>query len=283
MTFTPFMGQLTVLRLGSRIAALAVSLFVLSMPVQADDGTSVDLELILAVDISGSVDDDEAILQRDGYIQAFRDPQVIEAIQSGFKGAIAVTYMEWAGSHHQQVLVDWSRIDDADSAGAFADALSLIPTRVDFFTSISAMIDAAITQFARSPFEGTRRVLDISGDGANNQGDFVTNARDRALALGFTINGLPIVNDRPSRYGRLQIPNLDLYYIDCVVGGSRSFIIVANGFEDYARAVRRKLILEIADALPAAEPERLLHQAKGRVRPPCTVGEQRRRNLEDEY
>ncbi len=261
-------------------AAVAVFLS-FAAPVRAQP---VDLELVLAVDISGSVDDAEASLQRSGYINAFRDPEILKAIQGGRHGAIAVTYMEWAGGHHQMFLVDWKRISDEESALDFADALAFEPITINVWTSISGAIDAAIAAFERNPYEGRRRVIDISGDGANNDGGFVLPARNRAISAGLTINGLPIVNDRLSRYGRPQIPNLDYYYIDCVVGGPGAFIIVANGFEDYARAVRRKLILEIAGATPA-KPLRATGflPADGHFRPPCNVGENLRRGWEDDF
>jgi len=242
----------------------------------------VDLELIIAVDISGSVDDDEAYLQRQGYIKAFRDPKVVEAIKSGPLGAIAVTYFEWAGSHHQLTLVDWSFINNAQSANEFADALAFEPVMVNVWTSISGAILAGLDNFSRSPFKGKRRVIDISGDGANNDGPPVNLIRDQALKTGITINGLPIVNDKPSRYGRKQIPNLDYYYIDCVIGGPGAFIIVANGFEDYARAVRRKLILEIAGIQPKpSTPQTGIIPAYGELRPPCNVGENLRQDWDD--
>lgn len=244
----------------------------------------VDLELIIAVDISGSVDDDEAHLQRQGYIKAFRDPKVVEAIKSGPLGAIAVTYFEWAGSHHQLTLVDWSFINSEQTANEFADALAFEPVMVNVWTSISGAILAGVDNFARSPFKGKRRVIDISGDGANNDGPPVNLVRDQALKTGITINGLPIVNDKPSRYGRKQIPNLDYYYIDCVIGGPGAFIIVANGFEDYARAVRRKLILEIAGLQPPQQPGKPqtgFIPAYGELRPPCNVGENLRQDWDD--
>ncbi len=244
----------------------------------------VDLELIIAVDISGSVDDDEAYLQRQGYIKAFRDPKVVEAITRGPLGAIAVTYFEYAGSHHQMTLVDWSFINSQQTANEFADALAFEPILVNVWTSISGAILAGVDNFSRSPFKGKRRVLDISGDGANNDGPPVNRMRDEALKTGITINGLPIVNDKPSRYGRRQIPNLDYYYIDCVIGGPGAFIIVANGFEDYARAVRRKLILEIAGAEPANQPwkpQTGIIPAYGHDRPPCNVGENLRQDWDD--
>ena len=241
----------------------------------------VDLELVIAVDISGSVDPDEAALQRQGYVKAFRDPAVFKAIQGGFIGAIGVTYMEWAGNHHQRHLVKWTRITDAATAADFAAALEFEPTTVNVWTSISGAMLAGARAFEDSPFEGTRRVIDISGDGANNDGVPVLAARESVLQQRLTINGLPIVNDRPSRFGRRQVPNLDLYYTDCVIGGPGAFIIVANGFEDYARAVRRKLILEIAGVPQPPRPLPLLQPAQSQVRPPCNVGESLRKDWDD--
>ncbi len=241
----------------------------------------VDLELIIAVDISGSVDDDEAYLQRQGYIKAFRDPIVVQAIQRGIHGAIAVTYIEYAGAHHQMPLADWSYINSPESANNFADALAFEPVTINVWTSISGALLAGVDIFARSPFKGKRRVIDVSGDGANNDGVPVLVARERAISQGITINGLPIVNDKPSRFGRRQIPNLDYYYTDCVIGGQGAFIIVANGFEDYARAVRRKLILEIAGAMPAKKPETGIIPAFAQNRPPCNVGENLRQDWDD--
>ncbi|MEX0695521.1 MAG: DUF1194 domain-containing protein [Rhodospirillales bacterium] len=245
----------------------------------------VDLELVIAVDISGSVDEDEAALQRQGYINAFRDPRVVDAIKHGPNGAIAVTYFEWAGKHHQLTLVDWTLIDSKEAADNFADALAFEPVMVNVWTSISGAMLAGEESFRRSPFKARRQVIDISGDGANNDGPPVLLAREKALASGMTINGLPIINDKPSLYGRRQIPNLDYYYTDCVIGGPGAFIIVANGFEDYGRAVRRKLILEIAGAVPPARPQ---GSSPGKIipaaspeRPPCNIGEGLRQEVDD--
>ncbi|MDA0997944.1 MAG: DUF1194 domain-containing protein [Proteobacteria bacterium] len=243
----------------------------------------VDLELVIAVDTSGSIDDIEASLQRQGYVHAFRHPAIMEAIKRGRHGAIAVTYMEWAGDHHQQILVPWKLINSAASALDFAAALAFEPLMISVWTSISGAIRGGMQAFADSPYRAERRVIDISGDGANNDGEIVTRARDRAVAKGYIINGLPIVNDRPSRYGRRQIPNLDFYYTDCVVGGPGAFIIVANGFDDYARAVHRKLILEIAGLAPenTPEPRPAIIPAAGEGRPPCTIGEILRQHWDD--
>ena len=236
------------------IFSLATILVLSMAPMAQPASEPVDLELILAVDVSGSIDPDEARMQREGYIAAFSSPQVIDAIRHGFHGRIAMLYFEWAGLGYNRLLADWSVIHDAASAAAFRTILERTPPERMPRTSISQAIDYALPQFARSGHQGKRRVIDISGDGPNNWGRSVTEARDEAVAAGITINGLPIVNDRPS-FGSPQAANLDLYYTDCVIGGPSTFIIVAQGFEDFARAVRRKLILEIAGRTPEEMPE----------------------------
>lgn len=270
-----------------RIAAalvtfLMVCAFGASAPAAAQQ-TNVDLELVLAVDVSGSVDEDEAILQRRGYIDAFRDPLVIDAIQRGPYGAIAVMYIEWAGAPYQIPIVGWTRVSNAAEAAAFADKLAAAPIAVHLWTSISSIITAGTALIQQNKYNGTRRVIDVSGDGANNDGQYVNVARDYAVAQGITINGLPIINDRPSRYGTQQIKDLDYYYTDCVIGGPGAFIIVANGFQDYARAVRQKLILEIAGLSPTMPAQPRIHPAQFSARPSCLAGESRRQDYEDDY
>ena len=259
--------------------------FALSAPV------SVDLELVLAVDVSGSVDEVEGRLQRMGYVNAFRSPAVLRAIQSGRRKSIAVTYMEWAGFDFQRVVVGWKRIHDCASAEEFAYLLCQAPIGVGPYTSISGAIEFALPLFENNGFTSERRTIDISGDGPNNSGDYVTNARDRAVRAGVTINGLPIVNNRPSPWGRMPMPNLDLYYRKCVIGGKRSFLVVANDFKSFGRAIRRKLILEIV-GLPGREGQQQAHDPGitkagpvlvSRAAPPCDAGEKRRRSWTDEY
>ena len=245
---------------------------------------AVDLELVLAVDVSGSIDPEEARMQREGYIAAFGNAQVIDAIQHGFHGRIAVLYFEWAGLGYNRLLADWTIIHDAASAAAFQVLLQGSPPERMPRTSISQAIDYAMPQFARNDYDAKRRVVDISGDGPNNWGRSVTKARDEAVAAGITINGLPIVNDRPSFGSMPQTANLDLYYTDCVIGGPSAFIIVAQGFEDFARAVRRKLILEIAGQTPEEMPAGVqvaqldggwveAQNRQGRSAPSCAIGE----------
>jgi hypothetical protein len=206
----------------------------------------VDLELVLAVDISRSVDDEEARLQRDGYIAAFTDRRVIEAIQSGAIGAIAVTYVEWAGAEYQRTMIDWFVIHDGESAGEFAGQISMLPRISMGWTSISGAIDYSARLFGRG-FQGIRRVIDVSGDGINNSGRPAWQARDDAVADGIVINGLPILNDRPN-FGRPAEANLDKYYETYVIGGPGSFMISADDFNAFGAAILAKLIREIAEA-----------------------------------
>ncbi|NQU60785.1 MAG: DUF1194 domain-containing protein [Rhodospirillales bacterium] len=237
-------------------------------PVRAD---LVDLELVLGVDISGSVDEEEAQLQRDGYVQALTNDKVIRAIQSGRHGRIAVTFFEWAGDHYRRTIADWAVIDGDKSAKAFAAEIAFAPIDTEIWTSISGAIGHGLDMFAFSPHTGRRRVLDISGDGPNNDGGPVTIARDAAVKAGIVINGLPIINGRVSRFGFPPMPHLDNYYRDCVIGGFGAFIVVANTYNDFARAIRRKLILEIAGQVPEQRPKVIL--ASSGIHPPCDMGE----------
>ncbi len=250
--------------------------------------TAVDLELAHAIDVSGSIDEEEADLQRAGYIAAFRNPRVIEAIRHGILGRIAVAYYEWAGYGHSKMIANWTVIHDRASAAAFAASLHDPPPETARRTAIGQAIAFGMPLFDRNVIEGTRRVIDVSGDGPNNWGQPATVSRDFAVAAGITINGLPIVNDRPSRWGWPSIADLDLYYRDCVIGGPGSFLVVANTFDDFSAAVLKKLIKEIAGAPP---PKPLIHvgrrhrpvlrAATRRVAPPCDAGERRWRDRDD--
>lgn len=251
----------------------------------------VDLELVLAVDVSRSVDAEEAALQRTGYVEAFRHPSVVDAISHGKLGRIAVVYLEWGAYGNTNLVIDWTLIRDKVSSNKFADLLLISPRLIASRTSISGAMDMGAALFDSNNFSGTRRVIDISGDGANNSGDLVDQARDRTIAKGITINGLPILNQREGPFGQPQIAGLDLYYRDCVIGGPGAFHIAAKNFKDFSRAVLRKLILEIADARPGDTPSRdqaraepwhgqggnpLLIRAAGKpMAPPCHIGEQR--------
>ena len=211
----------------------------------------VDLELVLAIDVSGSVDPIEAALQREGYVSALTNPQVIQAIRSGPMGRIAVIYLEWAGDQHQRVVADWSIIEDERSAILFTSRVAEAPFVTGRWTSISAAIDYSVAQFPRNPNEGVRKVIDVSGDGYNNSGRSVTLARDEAIALGITINGLPILNDRPNPMGAGPAPaDLDVYFETYVIGGPGAFMIPAKDFTTFGEAILRKLLLEIAGDTP---------------------------------
>jgi Protein of unknown function (DUF1194) len=205
----------------------------------------VDLQLVLAVDVSYSMDPEEQRLQREGYVQAIVAPEVIDAVKRGLIGKIAVTYVEWAGAFDQQVIVGWRIIDGQASAEAFAAELHAKPLRRAFRTSISGGITASAALFESSGLSSQRRVIDVSGDGANNNGPPVEPARDDALAKGVTINGLPIMLRRPDSRS-MDIENLDAYYQDCVVGGPGAFVIPIKAMEEFISATRRKLILEVA-------------------------------------
>jgi hypothetical protein len=205
----------------------------------------VDVALVLAVDVSRSIDEDEARLQREGYRAAVSDPRVVEAIRGGMTGAIAVAYTEWAGIEFQRLVLPWTRIASARDAEAWAGALAQAPRASLSWTSISGALDHARGVMAASPFEATRKVIDISGDGVNNSGPPAEAARDRAVAEGITINGLPILNDRPT-FGRPPPMPLDQYFRESVIGGPGAFMIPVEDFEAFGQAVRRKLIREIA-------------------------------------
>jgi hypothetical protein len=232
--------------MGALRQTVAGCLLAMFLPLGSAAAEKVDLELILAVDISGSVDAYEARLQRQGYLRALVHPTVIRAITSGERRRIAVTYVEWAGVHYQRAVVDWTVVRDAASARAFAARIARAPPMREYWTSISGVIDFSLRRFAANPHKGTRRVLDISGDGPNNSGRQLGPARARALKMGIVINGLPIVNNRPQPWGGPPPRNLDRYYAQKVIGGPGSFVIVARGFKDFGRAVRIKLVREIA-------------------------------------
>lgn len=259
--------------------ALAAIAAVWSLSAAAKE-IAVDLELVLAVDVSGSIDEEEARLQREGYVGAIIHPEVLDAIKGGMLQRIAVTYIEWAGLY-RNTLVGWSLIQDEESATAFAGKLAEAPIFTASWTSISNAINYSVPLFDSNGYSGIRRVVDISGDGPNNEGEPVTLARDRALAAGIVINGLPIINDRPSPFGYPSYRDLDKYYINCVIGGAGAFVVVADTHRDFARAIRKKLVLEIADRrpAPAGDPARprLIRVAGDDAPPPCNIGEERRK------
>jgi len=207
----------------------------------------VDIELVLAVDVSRSIDADEFELQRQGYARAIVSPAVLSAIQTGSIGAIAVTYVEWSGADQQRTVVDWTLVRDQGSAQDFAAAILAAPRSFAAYTSISGAIDYSVRLFDGNRYEGSRQVIDISGDGSNNSGRPVWLARDAAIEGGITINGLTIINDRPNPFSRPE-PKLDDYYRENVVGGTGAFVMIAEDFTAFSSAILSKLIKEVADA-----------------------------------
>jgi Protein of unknown function (DUF1194) len=225
-----------------RALALLLSAFLVGPSAAQPDGQPVDLALVLAVDASGSVDRVRFELQKQGYVAAFRHPRVIGAIQSGPTQAIAVIMMQWTGPALQVTAVPWTRISGTASANAFADKIAAAPRALfGGGTSISGAIDTSMALLFDNPFKAARRVIDISGDGSNNRGRSVNQARDEAVARGVGINGLPIL--------ALE-PDLDHYYRENVIGGPGAFVIAAN-FETFGEAILKKLIAEIAATQPA--------------------------------
>jgi uncharacterized protein DUF1194 len=240
--------------------------------------TPVDLELVIAVDVSLSMDLEEQRLQRDGYVAAFRDAEVHKAITSGPHGRIVVTYMEWAGPPTQQVVIPWTVIDGPQAAQALADRLENVPISRARMTSISAALDFSGRLFETSGMRGIRRVIDVSGDGPNNAGPPVMHVRDELVSKGIVINGLPILLKLPSGY--FDIADLDRYYADCVIGGTGSFMLPIKDRSEFRTATRRKLLLEISGLEP---PARLI-----RVESPaaeggsdCFIGERQWRRYMD--
>lgn len=239
--------------------------------------TEVDLLLVLAVDVSYSMDLEEQKLQREGYVAALRDPLVQKAIASGPTGRIAVTYFEWAGPDTHRVVVPWTLVDGAETAEAVASTLMRETISRARMTSISSGLEFAGEMLGSSPFRAARRVVDVSGDGPNNAGLPVTEVRDRLLQDGVVINGLPILLKLGTPRNVFDIADLDDYYSSCVVGGPGSFVIPINKLDEFAMATRQKLLLEVSSAPPVARvmPAQLKLERKEGY--DCLVGEKRMR------
>jgi hypothetical protein len=230
----------------------------------------VDVELVIAVDVSYSMDPDEQALQREGYIAGLTSPEFLRALREGMHGRIGVTYFEWAGPYDQKIIVPWRLIDGPEAADAVANEIAAAPYRRASRTSISGALMFAKPLFEGSGFQGLRRVIDVSGDGANNSGQPVTLAREDVLAGGITINGLPIMLKRPNPF-TMDIENLDIYYEDCVIGGPAAFVLPIRERAQFKAATRTKLLLEVAGRMP----ERVVLPAAAQApRISCTVGEQ---------
>ena len=253
-------------------AAFGAGVAPLASPVVRTQGSAVavDAELVLAVDVSWSMDPDEQALQREGYMAAITSREFMNAVRQGAHRKISMTYFEWAGIHHQQIIVPWRLIDGPESADAFAADIGRARYTRASRTSISGAMLFGAPLFDGSGYRGIRRVIDISGDGVNNNGPLVTVTRDEVLAKGITINGLPIMLKRPT-LSSLDIENLDVYYEDCVIGGPGAFVIPIKERDQFKAAIRTKLVLEIAGHMP---PARVVPVAVRAPRVSCTIGEQ---------
>lgn len=229
------------------LCALAIAAFAgLAAPVTAQEGQKVrvDLELLLAVDISQSMDFDEHTIQRNGYVEAFRHKDVINALMSGPEGKIAVMYMEWAGDFDPIPTIPWTIIDSAKAAHDFADRLEKEPIFGEQRTSISTALYAAKDYILNNNISSHRQVIDVSGDGANNAGQLVEKARDEVVKAGIIINGLPIMLNKPREF--YDIDHLDRYYKHCVIGGAAAFIAPVFDLRHLSSTIRKKLVMEIA-------------------------------------
>jgi hypothetical protein len=215
------------------------------------------------------MDPDEQALQREGYVLALTSKEFLQALRQGPHGKIAVTYFEWAGQSDQKIIMPWRLIDGPEAADAVAAELTRAPYRRASRTSISGGLRFAKPLFDDSGYKGLRRVIDVSGDGANNAGPLVVPTRDDVLAAGITINGLPIMLKRPY-VGTMDIENLDVYYEDCVIGGPGAFVIPIREREKFIEATRTKLVLEIAGRQPEAKVRPVSSEAP---RISCTIGE----------
>ncbi len=255
-----------------------------SMPPAASGaGDPVDLELVLAVDISRSMDLDELALQRQGYVEALEHPEVIQAIESGANGRIAITFVEWAGPELEAVIVPWTIVSNQAEAEAFAARIDAASVDRERGTSISSGLDFSAGLFASSGVQGERRAIDVSGDGPNNMGLPVAPMRDRIVADGIIINGLPIMLKAVDAFSPYNIPDLDIYYEDCVIGGPGAFVVPVNDPAGFAAAIRRKLVLEIAARQPEPTPPHagrpdIIPAADFRLAPriDCLIGEKTR-------
>ncbi len=265
-------------RLFRLVAVFAVVLGVSASNSAFAQEVPVDLELVLAVDVSGSMDFEERKLQRDGYVNAFLHPEVIAAIGSGMTGSIAVAYVEWAGPKAQSLVMPWRLVDGKSASEAVSAELAQAESPRIRGTSISAALAFSGALFEDNGFSGSRQVIDISGDGPNNMGPPVVPMREAVLARGITINGLPLTL-HPGTMFSLPAGLLDIYYEDCVIGGPGAFSISVQAPEQLAEAIRRKLVLEIAGRPPEIVPAQAVQMAP---RIDCLIGEKTRPEFLDE-
>jgi hypothetical protein len=267
---------LTILALaGAGLAAAslaAASLVASGLPRFADQSPKavpVDVELVIAVDVSYSMDPDEQALQREGYVQALTSREFMQALRQGPNGKIAVTYFEWAGPSDQKILMPWRLIEGPESADSVTSEIASAPYRRASRTSIAGALMFAKPLFDNSGYRGLRRVIDVSGDGTNNAGPLIVPTRDDVLAAGITINGLPIMLKRATP-GTMDIEELDIYYEDCVIGGPGAFVVPIRERAKFIEATRTKLVLEIAGRQPQP---RVVPASAQAPRISCTIGE----------
>src|SRR3954462_10324533 len=248
------MRRLLLAAMGGALALVACAALAaprLDVPGKTADSLEVDVELVMAVDISYSVDMDELALQREGYAHAIASQEFLNALKQGSHGKIAVTLVEWAGVADQRVVVPWRLIDGAETAQAVSDEMAKAPVRRAFRSSIAGALMFSSGLFENNGYRGIRRVIDVSGDGTNNQGPIVTQVRDDVVAKGIVINGLPIMLKEPQP-NSIDIKDLDIYYEDCVIGGPGAFVVPIRDRDKFKDAIRTKLVLDIADRSGAA-------------------------------
>jgi uncharacterized protein DUF1194 len=272
-------GRLTVrlcVSLGAVFVACALACDIaVAAPGQRSDvpdkpaAASVDIELVIAVDVSYSMDPDELAVQREGYAQAIVSKDFLQALKAGPNGKISMTYFEWSAASDQKIIIPWRLIDGPETADSVANEITNAPIRRGSRTSISGAIQFAMPLFADDPYRGLRRVIDISGDGPNNNGSPITPVRDEALGKGIVINGLPIMVKQPS-LATTDIENLDWYYEDCVIGGPGSFVVAIRDRDKFKEAIRTKLLLEVAGRRPE---QRVVPVAEKQPRISCEIGE----------
>ena len=273
-------GSAAAKRRGRAFGAALCALVITSAPAVGNEG-AVDVALVLAVDVSLSMSPTELEIQRTGYAAAFRHQQVIDAIAAGAHGRIAVTYFEWAGEEMQRVVVPWTLVASRSDAEALADQLTANPPISARRTSISGALAFAADLLAESGVDTVRRVIDISGDGPNNNGLPVSSARDTVVAQGITVNGLPLMTSGGEGFASFyDIDHLDRYYADCVTGGPGSFVMPVNDWSQFGEAVRRKLVMELAATarIPSGRHEASLPQAirvRADAATDCMIGEKK--------
>jgi len=253
-------------------AGLALTASAAPLPRLADQrpgAIPVDVELVIAVEVSYSMDPEEQALQREGYVQALTSREFLQALHEGANGKIAVTYFEWAGEFDQKIVMPWRLIEGPDSAAAVAAEIAAAPYRRASRTSISGGLKFAKPLFDHGGYRGLRRVIEVSDDGTNNAGALIVPTRDDVLAAGITINGLPTMLKRPTP-GSMDIENLDVYYEDCVIGGPGAFVVPIHERKQFIEATRTKLVLEISGRQP--EP-RVIPASSQAPRISCTIGD----------